>query len=40
MTTSTHTELMNIAKQTAAYINRLNGECDPEAVKWLENQLN
>ena len=92
MTTSTRTELMNIAKQAAAYITRLNGENDtfqiagetliavityeaeigedpgdrgtapdwwieretvsveevynedgendPEAVKWLENQLN
>lgn len=28
MTTVTHTELMNIAKDAAAYINRLNGECD------------
>lgn len=28
MTTATHTELMNIAKDAAAYINRLNGECD------------
>lgn len=92
MTTTTRTELMNIAKQAAAYINRLNGEsntfeiygdhltaiityeaeigedngdywtapgwwieretvsvgevynedgeCDPEAAEWLENQLN
>lgn len=28
MTTTTHAELMNIAKQAADYINRLNGECD------------
>ncbi len=28
MTTATHIELMNIAKYAAAYINRLNGECD------------
>ena len=28
MTTATHIELMNIAKDAAAYINRLNGECD------------
>lgn len=28
MTTATHTELMNIAKDAATYINRLGGECD------------
>ena len=28
MTPTTRTELMNIAKDTAAYITRLNGECD------------
>ena len=28
MTATTHTELMHIAKNAAAYINRLNGECD------------
>ena len=28
MTTATHTELMNIAKDAAAYINRLNGEAE------------
>ena len=28
MTTATQIELMNIAKDAAAYINRLNGECD------------
>lgn len=28
MTPTTRTELMNIAKQAAAYITRLNGECD------------
>lgn len=28
MTTATHTELQQIAEQAAAYIARLNGECD------------
>ncbi len=28
MTPTTRTELMNIAKDAAAYITRLNGECD------------
>lgn len=28
MTTSTHTELQQIAKQAAAYITKLNGECE------------
>ena len=28
MTPTTRTELMNIAKDAAAYIDRLNGECD------------
>lgn len=28
MTPTTRTELMNIAKDAAAYIARLNGECD------------
>lgn len=28
MTTAKHTELQQIAKEAAAYITRLNGECD------------
>ncbi len=28
MTTATHTELQQIAKQASAYITRLKGECD------------